>query len=133
MRFIFDLTEGQPIASNHKIYTESQMEGLQRAENPTQEYQKFLRRDVDGGGGGAARPSAALVPSAPAATSAHHATLSSCPLQVTRVGSLAAVLHGGAAAFGRSGHWQRGLRPAGAFGARWHLHSLDFGRVINLT
>ena len=31
----------------------------------------------------------------------------------------------GAAAFGRSGHWQRGLRPrwrTGAFGARWHLH-----------
>ncbi len=66
-------------------------------------------------------------------TSAHHATLSSCPLQVTRVCSLAAVLHGGAAAFGRSGHWQRGLRPAGAFVARWHLHCLDFGPVINLT
>jgi hypothetical protein len=43
------------------------MEGLQRAENPTQEYPKVFRRDVDGGGGGATRPSAALAPSAPAA------------------------------------------------------------------
>ena len=43
------------------------MEGLQRAETPTQEYPKVLRRDVDGEGGGAARPSAALAPSAPAA------------------------------------------------------------------
>ena len=41
--------------------------GLQRAENPTQSTQKFLRRDADGGGGGATRPSAALAPSAPAA------------------------------------------------------------------
>ncbi len=32
--------------------------------------------------------------------------------------------HSGAAAFGRSGHWQRGRRPrwrTGAFGARWHF------------
>ena len=41
--------------------------GAQRAENPTQEYPKVLRRDVDGGGGGATRPWAALAPSAPAA------------------------------------------------------------------
>ena len=43
------------------------MEGLQRAEYPTEEYPKVLRRDVDGEGGGATRPSAALAPSAPAA------------------------------------------------------------------
>ena len=45
------------------------MEGLQRAENPTEEYlvPKSFFGDVDGGGGGATRPSAALAPSAPAA------------------------------------------------------------------
>ena len=51
-------------------------------------------------------------------TSAPHAMLSSCPLHVMRVCSLAAVLRPsataatGSAAFGR----------AGAIGARWHLH-----------
>jgi hypothetical protein len=47
-------------------------------------------------------------------TSAPHAIFSSCPLHVTRVCSLAAVLRPSAAAATGS--------AAGAFGARWHLH-----------
>ena len=51
-------------------------------------------------------------------TSAPHAMLSSCPLHVTRVCSLAAVLRPSAAAATGSAAFGR----AGAFGARWHLH-----------
>jgi hypothetical protein len=75
---------------------------------PLRSIQKFLRRDVDGGGGGATRPSAALAPSAPAA----HRLLMRCS-RAARSQSRASARS--QRCFGRSGHWQRGLRP------RWRL------------
>ena len=93
------------------------MEGLQRAENPTQSTQKFLLGETLMGEGVAVRGLRPLWRLRRRdSTSAPHAMLSSCPLHVTRVCSLAAALRPSAAASTGSAAFGR----AGAFGARWH-------------
>ncbi len=75
----------------------SEMEGLQRAENPTQETQRFFGETLMGRGWryAAFGRSGAFGASG---TSAPHAMFSSCALAVTRVCSLAAVRRPSAAA-----------------------------------
>ena len=94
------------------------MEGLQRAENPTQEYPKVSSERRWWGRGWRYAAFGRAGAFGARGTSAPHAMLSSCALQVTRVCSLAAVLRPSAAAATGSAAFGR----AGAFGARWHLH-----------
>ena len=87
------------------------MEGLQRAEKPTQSTQKFLRRQPLMGEGVAVR---GLRPLWRLRRQRHIG--SSCDVLELLAPCHARLLaRSGAAAFGRSGHWQRGLRP------RWRL------------
>jgi hypothetical protein len=86
------------------------MEGLQRAENPTEEYPKVSSETLMGEGVAlrGLRPRWRL-------RRPRHIG-SSCDVLELRAPIHARLLaRSGAAAFGRSGHWQRGLRP------RWRL------------
>ena len=86
------------------------MEGLQRAENPTEEYPKVSSETLMGEGVAlrGLRPRWRL-------RRPQHIGSSCDSLKLRGPSHPRLLARSGAAAFGRSGHWQRGLRP------RWRL------------